>query len=76
LHHAPQLGFKSETRSAIRFHQALFLKVTTEIQSSPPAAIRRGRGAEKKALNAKALTHPRLRSSPREEICLGKGHVK
>ena len=72
-----QLASNSEmTRSAIRFHQALFLKVATKSQSSPPAAMRSGKGAGQKALNAKAPTHPRLRSSPQEEICLGRGHVK
>ena len=70
------LASNSETRSAIRFRQALFLKVATESQSSPPAEIGSGKGAGRKALNALAPTHPRLRSSPREEICSGKGHVK
>ena len=70
------LASKSDTRSAIRFHQAPFLKVANESQSSPPAEFGSGKGAGQKVLNAPAPTHPRLRSSPREEICLGKGHVK
>ena len=72
----PSLASKPETRSAVRFHQALFLKVATESQSSPPAEMGSGKGAGQKPLNAKAPTHARLGSSPREEFCLGKGHVK
>lgn len=59
-------GAKSETRSAIRFHQDLFLNVGTESESSPE--LRRGSGGEQ----ARDAQNPHFPHRPAEKFASGR----